>query len=197
MSNSSLASKVLNTKFLGALALSGAFLASGAMVMSGSTAAFSGNTANESSWDAGTVALTNNHATALFDGADIIPGYAENRCITVKSEATSATTLKMYADTLADAPSVLDSKLVVSITEGTGGVNSTAGCTDFVPSAEKFSGTLAEFKAHNSFTSGLTESAVAAGASKQFKIDVTLPNTVGNEVQGAASSVKFAWENRS
>lgn len=184
---------------MGVVALSGAFLASGAMVMSGSSAAFSGTTANESSWNSGTVALSNNHATALFDGANLIPGYADNRCITVKSEASVPTSLKMYADTLADVPSALDSKLLVTVAEGTGGVNLTAGagCANFVSTTTKFSGTLAEFKVRNSFATGLSESIVEAGGSKQYKISVSLPLSVTNEFQGKTSSVKFAWENRS
>lgn len=191
---------MLNTKVLGTAALATAFLASGALVMSGSTAAFSGTTDNKSSWDAGVVNLTNNHASALFTGSDIVPGYAENHCMSVKSEASGTTSLKMYADTTADLASVLDSKLIVTIAEGNSGVNTdgvAGGCTGFIPTSEKFTGTLAEFKAHNTFSTGLNESVIEAGTSKQYKISVALPQTVGNEVQGAESSVTFAWENRS
>jgi hypothetical protein len=106
----------------------------------------------------------------------------------------------MYADTVADVASIMDSKLVVTVLEGQNGVNTdgpAGDCTSFVSSATKFTGTLGEFKSHNSFATGLAESVIPAGGAKQYQISVSLPETVGNEAQGAKSSVKFAWESRS
>lgn len=200
MAKSLLASTLLNTKVLGGLAFTGALVASGAMVMTGSTAAFSASTSNEARWDTGVVALTNSHASVLFDGAKIIPGYVADQCVTVKSDASGKTVLKMYADTVADVPSVLDSKIIVTIAEGTGGINTPGvggGCANFVSVAPKFTGTLAEFKARNSYTNALDGSDLLAGGSAQYKIKVELPAVVGNEMQGKSTAVKFAWEARS
>lgn len=200
MSKPFTASKFFNTKSIGVLAVSAAVVASAAVVMGGSTAAFSGSTSNDATLTSGKVMLTNDHASALFNASGFVPGYSETHCITLASDSTAPTTLQMYADTTADVASALDAALMVNIAEGSGGTNTDGtpgGCAGFIPQGAAFSGTLTNFKAHNSFATGISGYALAPKGTRQFQITVSLPESTGNSVQGLTSKVKFAWENRS
>lgn len=200
MSTSFIASKLLSTKSFGVLAAVAAVVVSGSFVMDGSTAAFSGTSSNDATLKSGTVMLTNDHAAALFNATNLIPGYSETHCITLTSASSVPTTLQMYADTSADSPSALDSALVLSVVEGSGGTNTDGtpgGCAGFTQTGPMFNGTLTDFKAHNSYANGISGYNLPASGSRQFQITITLPSTEGNSVQGLTSKAKFVWENRS
>lgn len=200
---------IFTFKVLSVLSIPVALIISGLYVGS-ATAAFSGSTSNAAdSWTAGTVALTNNHGTALFQATNIIPGYTETHCLTVSSTATVPTTLKMYTSAVsstgpAGAP-LLSSYLTVQVLEGSGGTNidgQGGGCTGFVPAAGQattpsFNGTLATFANHTSFANGVGNFALPAGGSRQYQITVTLPSSTPNTLQGTAAGATFVWEAQS
>ena len=201
--------KVLKPKVIAAVVVpSAAFLISGALVFGGSTAAFSGTTSNAgNSWSAGTVALTDNHASALFSANGITPGYSETHCVTVTSTATVPTVLKMYtsAVTSTGTPTTLAANLNVQVQEGSGGTNTdgqTGGCTGFVPAAGQastpdFSGTLAAFAGASSYASGVGSFNLPAAGSRQYQITVSLPSGVSNALQGTTAGATFQWEAQS
>lgn len=193
-------------KTLGLLTVPAAILLSGIVVTSAS-ASFSGVTNNgPQSWSTGTVALTNNHASALFSSTNITPGYTETHCITVNSTATVPTQLKMYTSAVTStgpngAP-LLSSNLTVQVMEGSGGTNTdgpTGGCTGFTPATGQtttptFSGTLAAFANNSSFATGVGNYALPAGGSRQYQITVALPASAPNTLQDTVAGATFVWE---
>lgn len=193
-------------KALGLLAVPAAVVLTGAAVTI-SSASFSGVTNNgPQQWSAGSVALTNNHAAALFGTTNITPGYTETHCITVTSTSTVPTQLKMYTSAVsstgpAGAP-LLSSHLNVQVMEGSGGTNTdgpTGGCTGFVPATGQsttpsFSGTLAAFASNSSYANGIGNFALPAGGSRQYQITVTLPSSTPNTLQSTTAGATFIWE---
>lgn len=190
-------------KALGLLTVPAAILLTGALVTSAS-ASFSGITNNgPQSWSAGTVALTNNHAAALFSTANITPGYTETHCITVSSTATVPTQLKMYTSAVTSTGTpTLSSNLTVQVMEGSGGTNTdgvAGGCAGFVPASGQsttpdFSGTLAAFANNSSFATGVGNFALPAGGSRQYQVTVSLPSSAPNSLQGTSAGATFVWE---
>lgn len=193
-------------KALGLLTVPAAIVLTGALV-TGASASFSGVTNNgPQQWSAGTVALTNNHAAALFSTTNITPGYTETHCITVTSTATVPTQLKMYTSAVSSTGPVgaplLSSHLTVQVMEGSGGTNTdgpTGGCTGFVPAAGQstaptFNGTLATFATNSSYANGVGNFVLPAGGSRQYQITVALPNSTPNTLQGTTAGATFIWE---
>lgn len=204
----SLLKSISAVKLLGALSIPAAIVISGAFVWNGSTAAFSATTSNANdSWRAGTVALTNNHGSALFASENITPGYTETHCITVSSTATVPTTLKMYTSAVSSSETpvgtpTLASSLNVEVLEGANGTNTDGqqgGCTGFIPSegqttAPTFRGNLATFANNNSFANGVGNYTLPAGGNRQYQITVSLPKTAPNTLQGSTAGATFVWE---
>jgi hypothetical protein len=193
-------------KVLGLIAVPAAVVLTGVAVTI-SSAAFSGVTSNgPQQWSAGTVALTNNHAAALFGTTNITPGYTETHCITVNSTATVPTQLKMYTSAVSSTGPVgaplLSSHLTVQVMEGSGGTNTdgpTGGCTGFVPATGQsdtpsFTGTLAVFASNSSYANGVGNFALPAGGSRQYQITVALPSSTPNTLQGTTAGATFIWE---
>lgn len=193
-------------KALAVLSVPAAVVLTGAAVTI-SSASFSGVTNNgPQQWSAGTVALTNNHAAALFSSTNITPGYTETHCITVNSTATVPTQLKMYTSAVSSTGPVgaplLSSHLTVQVMEGSGGTNSdgpTGGCTGFVPAPGQsatptFNGTLAAFASNSSYATGVGNFALPAGGSRQYQITVALPSSTPNTLQGTTAGATFIWE---
>lgn len=193
-------------KALGLLTVPAAIVLTGVLV-TGASASFSGVTNNgPQSWSAGTVSLTNNHASALFSADKITPGYSETHCITVASTATVPTQLKMYTSAVSSTGPVgaplLSSHLTVEVLEGSGGTNTdgpNGGCAGFVPApgqatAPTFTGTLAAFGSKTSFANGVGNFALSAGGSRQYQVKVALPADAPNTLQGTVAGATFVWE---
>lgn len=191
---------------LGLLTIPAAIAFSG-MAVASSSAAFSGVTSGApQSWTSGTVALTNNHAAALFSTPNITPGYSETHCLTINSTATVPTQLKMYTSAVSSTgPSgapLLSSHLNVQVLEGSGGVNTAGvlgGCAGFVPAVGQnvtptFNGSLASFANISSFANGVGNFALPAGGSRQYQITVSLPASAPNTLQSTVAGATFIWE---
>lgn len=200
----SIVSKILTFKVAAVLSFPVALLLGGVMVLQGSTAAFSGVTSNgPESWDAGTVALSNNHASALFSSANITPGYSETHCITISSTANVPSTLKMYTSAVSSTGTpTLSSFLNVEVQEGSGGTNTdgqSGGCAGFVPDSGQtsnptFQGSLASMANKDSFANAVGNHSLAAAGSHQYKVTVTLPTSAPNSLQGTTAGATFIWE---
>lgn len=193
------APKAKFAKIASLLSIPAAVVVAGVMVSS-SSAAFTATTSNEgSSWAAGTVELTNDHATALFTSAGIVPGFSETHCITVNSTSSVPASVKMYtADvTGTGTPTTMAQNIDVQVVKGTGSTN--ADCAGFTPTAEPaaFSGKLSAFAANSNYNTGVGTAALAAGGSAQYRITVSLPSDAPNSLQGTTAGAKFVWEAQS
>lgn len=184
------------SKIIGALSIPVAVVISGFLVWGASTAAFSGTTTNEgSTWSAGSISLKNDRATALFNSAKITPGFTETHCITISSTSDVPSTLKMYTTGVSSTgvPVTLAEHLIVQVTEGAGSAD--ANCTGFVPAGQPtFNGTLNAFSAVSNYTNGVGSYRIAAGATNQYKVTVSLPDNAPNSLQSSTATAKFVWE---
>jgi hypothetical protein len=170
----------------------------GSMAMVGSQAAFSGATDNlGNSWTAGTVALTNNKASALFTASGVVPGYTEAHCITVTSASTVPTTLSFY---VAQGPNTnqLGDNLNLKIEAGSGGTDVGNDCTGFVPAQTLHNGTMTGLSGARgtALTAVDIAAPLAAAGAQQFKITATLPANTPNTVQSGTAGMDFKWINR-
>lgn len=203
MSASSTFKSILSVKKLGILFAPIALVATGAFVVNQSSAAFTAETSNEAdAWSAASLALTNDHASALFTPTGIAPGYSESHCITISSASDIPVNLKMYAKNAVAGP--LSANLQLTIAEGSGGVNKdgvngkAGSCTGFTATnANVFSGTIQSFSALTNYANGTPVSVVPANSSKQYQITVSLPAGAPNSLQGTKSGVSFVWEAQS
>ena len=181
-----------------------AILASGALVLQGSSAAFSATTSNPGdSWAAGQVVLTDDDGgtspttgTAMFTATKLKPGTTGQKCITVSSTSTVASTLKVYS-TAVTTTNAMSTYLNLTVEEGTGG--SFASCTGFVSAATDFTGTLAGFAANGAFASGVGAFALAGTPpeTRSYRFTYTLDPTTPNTVQNGTASANFVWEAQS
>jgi hypothetical protein len=90
-------------------------------------------------------------------------------------------------------PVTLAEHLVVQVTEGSGAADSS--CTGFVPAGQaSFDGTLSVFGTVNNYANGVGAYKLAAGATNQYKVTVSLPDGAPNSLQGSTAAAKFVWE---
>lgn len=177
---------------------SAAFALAGAMVIPASTQAFSGWTGNDgNTMTAGTVALTNNHASAVFDTAGVVPGYSETHCITVTSASDIATVLSFYASATANVNGLADN-LNLTVEAGHGVADTGLNCTGFVTDETLHNGTMSALStAHGTAGTAIDIAApLAALGSQQFRITSSLPSNAPNTLQGGSAGVDFNWINR-
>lgn len=184
------------SKIIGALSIPVAIVISGFLVWGASTAAFSGTTTNDgSTWTAGSISLKNDRATALFNSMKITPGFTETHCITISSTSDVSSTLKMYTADVSSTgvPVTLAEHLVVQVTEGSSAADSS--CNGFIPAGQaSFDGTLSAFSTVNNYANGVGAYKLAAGATNQYKVTVSLPDGAPNSLQGSTAAAKFVWE---
>jgi hypothetical protein len=177
---------------------SAAFALAGAMVIPASSQAFSGWTGNDSNtWTAGTVALTDNRASASFAATGVVPGYSENHCITVTSESDIATVLSFYASQTSNVNNLADN-LIVKVETGAGATDTAVSCAGFVSSEVLHDGTMTALStAHGTAGTAVDIAApLAANGSQQFRITASLPSNAPNSLQGGAAGMDFNWINR-
>jgi hypothetical protein len=187
--------RAANTRAAVAAALLAGVALSATMVLRTSEGLFVGGTDNPgNSWTTGTVALSDDAATALFStGSDglLTGGQVLTRCIVVRYDGTltGATSVKLYATAGGDLADHLD----VTIDQGSGGGG--GDCTGFTPSVPGiFTGTLADLATSASgFSTGVGSWAPAAtGATMTYRFTVTVQ--VVDAAQGASASSTFIWE---
>ncbi len=166
----------------------------GVLVMNSSRAAFVDTTDNATNtFTAGDVVLSDDDAgSVMFDIANLAPGDARTRCITVTYNGSLVADIRMYATVGGNGlAGFLDTRIEV----GTGGdFNSCAG---FVPSSTLYTGTLAALgPAHDSYANGLGGFTDAVDpATRTYRITVGLQDV--NAAQGLSADADFTWEAQS
>jgi hypothetical protein len=182
-----------------------ALLASALAISHVSYSAFNATTNNSGNkWTAGTLQLTNDAgATALFNAANISPGDAGTKCITVSSTATTASRLKLYATDYNRGTKKLGDRINLTITGGSfpGAVPINGECLDFIPGAIVVPSTtsLTTFSAASKdYATGADSFLLPAGKSRSYKIDWTFvsagTSVDDNPYQGDSAAIGFTWE---
>ncbi len=106
----------------------------------------------------------------------LVPGQSRSARVQVSnagSEAASFSVSPQLIDRAGPSGMLLSSVLVLRITSTANGAVIYDGAIGAMPN--------------------LAVGAIAAGAQRAYRFTVTLPNSVGNEVQGASLSAGFAW----
>lgn len=181
-------------------ALPVAVLASGVIVSTASYAAFTSSTDNSgNAWAAGAIALGDDDAgSAMFTAGYLQPGSTGVNCITVASEGSLSSDIRLYADN-ASQTGDLDEYLQMEIVQGAGG--GYGSCDDFVPDATDasvFSGTLRDLATTAvDHASGIGAwDSMGGGEERVFRISYTLAEAAPNTVQGGTAGVDLVWEGR-
>jgi hypothetical protein len=177
-------------------------VASGAFVWQSTSAAFTATTSNpSSSWATGSVAISDDDASAaLFTATGLVPGSTGTKCIVVTYSGTiAAAGVKLYAASSVDS-SNLAQYVNLTIEEGTGGTFA-GGCGSFVLGTNVYTGTLANFNTtKTSYLSGGVGTWAPTGATqtKVYKFTYTLnAATPSTGFQGVTASTVFQWEAQS
>jgi predicted ribosomally synthesized peptide with SipW-like signal peptide len=174
--------------------------ATGALAAFGTFAAFSDTTSNSGNeFSTGTVTLTNNSTSAMFNNVTgATPGApSTDRCIKVAYTGSLAATVKLYTTDVSSG--TLSQYVDVTVTPGTysGPDPAFPLCTGFTPDAGGaiYTGTLDAFRTgKNSYANGVT--AVAA-PSTVYRFSYTLNAAAPNTAQGATTgSHSYTWEAR-
>ena len=175
-----------------AAVVSAAFVA--VLLLAGTRAAFVDTTENATNtYRAGDAVLSDDDAgSVLFDIANLAPGDARTRCISVDYTGSLTADVRLYGEVGGNG---LADFLDVDIEAGTGG--SATSCLGFVASSPLFSGTLAEFGiAHTRYANGLGGFTGATDpASRTYRISVALRDD--NAAQGRSATAGFTWEAQS
>ncbi len=169
----------------------GIAISSGAMWQA-SSAAFTAQTGNSAnSWNAGTVALTDDDSnTAMFAATNLRPGSTGEKCITVTYSGSLSASVKMYGTAVSGA---LSPYVDLVVEEGSGG--GFGSCGSFVSSGTIYTGTLASLQTtKNSYANGVGTWTPSTTASKIYKITWTLQSGTPNAKQGASTSATLTWE---
>jgi hypothetical protein len=175
-----------------------ALIAAGAIVGGASYSAFNATTSTPTSnWAAGTVALTNDsEASALFTATDIAPGATGKKDITVTSNGSLASVVKLYG-TDAASTKALAKYVDITIVEGT---LSGSTFTPLASNATVYSGTLDAFGSqHTDYADGVSvwQPTGTAGEKTTFEISYTLDQATPNTAQAGTAALGFTWEAQS
>lgn len=173
-------------------AIPAALVVSGLLVAQSSYAAFSATTDNTANnWNTGTVLLRDDdNGAALFNVQDLRPGQSGSKCITVTSEGTVPTAVKLYTAN-AESTKQLGDHLNLTVAEG-------ATCE--AAGTSIFSGTLTELAAQaKTFGTGLGswQPAGTPGESRSYTIGYTFSADAPNSTQAATAKTDFVWEAQS
>lgn len=188
------------------LAASAAVLAAvGAFVSFGVFSSFSSTQSNSSSLTTGTLTLTQQTPTSLITSlTDLIPGDVVTRCVKVTKDNASniASTVSMVpAVTSSTGADTLANVAKISVESGTGLSTDTGACTGFnstgfllgTSDVTSFGG----LKTIETLAASTPESYAtgdwANGASKMYRVTVSLPTTVGNALQGKTGTFSLTW----
>jgi hypothetical protein len=183
----------------GLIAAGVAIVGTGSGVMAASYSAFSANTqVTANSWNTGNVHLTNDIGTAMFTGTNqqMNAGVTTQKCVTVTSDGSLASTVKFYAGSFSDTNS-LGSHINLTVNVGSGSTNA-GTCAGFTQSSQIYTGTLAALgtggSSHTTYASGILTSWAPTGTAtetKQFQFiwsyDTTTP-------MSSTASAVFTWE---
>ncbi|WP_412740528.1 hypothetical protein [Krasilnikovia sp. MM14-A1259] len=159
-----------------------------------SSAAFTASTNNAAnSWNAGTVALSDDDSTtAMFTANGLRPGSTAAKCIKLTYNGSLSGTVKLYSSAVSGA---LAPYVDLVIEEGTGGDFSS--CTGFsAAGGPTYTGTLATLgSTKTDFTSGVgTFAPTGAGQVRTYRITYTVNASTPDAQQGATAAATFNWQ---
>ena len=169
------------------------------VIWQASSAAFTGTTENGVNiFDAATITLSDDDTNSvMFDTGvtPLVPGDAQERCITVEYTGTSfdLDPVVLYGDLPVNTDD-FGAQLDLVVQEGTGG--NFGDCTGFVSSSTLYSGTLSDFAAtHSDYGSGVTAFTPSSGdVSRTYRFSVTLGTDTPDTSQGDGATATFTWE---
>jgi hypothetical protein len=177
-------------------------LATGIFVSASSYSVFNATTTNPSNnWTAGTVALqsdgTNGGAsgTAMF-AADVSPGSTGTRCITVTSNGTVPSVVKLYGAHVTSTNGLAGS-LTVTVNVGTGGSTTGGTCTGFSSTGTVFPSAHLDTFPTGDYSSGLDTSWSPSGSaseSRVFQFVYTMDSAAPSSTQNGTAHIDFVWE---
>lgn len=173
------------------LASIAALCAFGAFGLAGTWSAFTDTTqADGSHFVAGTVDITNDSAgTALFDLTGLVPGMATTRCINVTNDGDVPFANVQLTGTASGA---LAPALRLTVDRGSGATGgASASCTSFTASTAGLIDTT--LSALGGLTPGDDTSGWAAGASKSYRVTVTLDANAAGTYQGESADLTLTW----
>lgn len=179
-------------------------LATGVFVSASSYSVFNATTSSPSNnWSAGTVALQSDGSgggtsgTAMF-AADVTPGSTGTKCITVTSNGTLPSVVKLFG---ANAASTNDlaGYLTLTVNVGTGTSTAGAACTGFSSTGTVFpAGHLDTFPT-GGYAAGLGTGWSPTGSgteSRVFQFVYTMDSTAPSSTQNGTAHIDFVWEAR-
>jgi hypothetical protein len=179
-------------------AAAGVVLVSG-IVLQVSSAAFTDTTENAgNSWDAGTVVIDDDAASALFVATNQVPGDTATNCldVTYSGSVTPSEPIELHATVTESTVSGngLGDDLDVTLEIGQLGTT----CETFVASlgGPLYSGTLAAFATSSApLNTTWTPDAETTelDMSRPFRFTVTLGNDTPNSAQGEGADATFTW----
>ena len=179
------------------------------LVWQGSYAAFSATTAdNTNAWSSGSItSLTNNGGgasfsattTALFNQANLRPGDAGVKCLTVQSTATTAGVLKLYRSALTDSAPSLGAQIRLTVDAQPGFFGVQSNCFGVAGAWTNVLSNVALTGLPTSFVTAATSMPVAAGTQYVvYRFTWTFASTGTNAgdsaLMGKTVSAGFTWE---
>jgi hypothetical protein len=186
-------------------AIPGTILATGLFVSASSYSVFNATTSNPTNnWSAGTVALQSDGSgpggasgTTMFS-ADVAPGSTGTKCITVTSNGTLPTTVRLYGARESDTNS-LASYLTLTVRMGSAPDTTGGSCTGFT-SERVVSGPapLAAFPT-GGWSDGLDTWSPTGSApeSRVFQFEYTMDSAAPSSTQAGSAHIDFVWEAQS
>lgn len=171
-----------------------ALIVGGIVVSQASYSAFSAETTDGvTNWKAGNVALTNTApAAATFEAANLAPLDTGSKCITVTSNGSLSSTVKLYARDLGTTASATDLSPYIDLNIETAATCESLNFTKISPVGL----TLKTLGDHTSWQNGIGTNWTtgAAGDSRAFKISYTLKGSTPNTHQNGDAKISFIWE---
>jgi hypothetical protein len=200
------------------IALAGGIAASGTMVWTASTAAFTGSTVNPgNSWTTGTVTLTDDDSNAaMFAVTGLVPGAAAvAKCIRVNYTGNVAAAVRLYRTASTDVGATAQ-YINITIQEGTGTAQHDGdpacgnGDATFTEDANGaiYTGTLANFNANRAsyadddgpgahlggVFNATTPWTPSGAATKVYRITYALDAATPDTEQGQVCTLELTWE---
>ena len=177
---------------LGAVAVG--LLVMSLLVVTGSRAAFTANTANGSNtFTAGTVTLSDDDSgSVMFNLSDMKPGDTATKCVNVTYTGSLAADINLYGTV---GGTGLATYLDTTVDIGTGATGgASTDCTGFTLGSNLHNDTLEAFgTTHTDYASGAGGFTGATNPStRSYRVTVTLQDN--NLAQGKSASVAFTWE---
>jgi hypothetical protein len=177
-------------------------VATGLFVSASSYSVFNATTESQANnWTSGTVELQSDGSsggasgTAMF-AANVSPGSTGTKCITVTSNGTVPSTVKLYGANLSDTNS-LASYLTLRVRLGSAPDTTGGDCTGFAASSVVFPAAHLTTFPTAGWSSGLGTTWSPTGSSTEtrvFEFTYTMDTSAPSSTQAGTAHIDFVWE---